>query len=438
MFANLISAGGQLVEISNHFDVTIFLYLAIILAFTKIFGIFARKLGLPQVVGALLAGIIIGPVCLGLVKTDDIVNNKIIEAFAQVGVLLIMFSAGLDTNIKEIKKNGVPSLVITTLGVVVPLLFGFLVGWGVDKQFGALTTSDEILHCMFYGILLTATSVGITVEVLKEMGKLKGKVGSSILSAAILDDIIGIVILSVAISLKGGSSGGDSDVMVTLLKVLFFFVFAGVAGVGAHYLFKWLGGHFPVTRRLPIFGIVICFFFSWAAEAWFGVASITGAFVAGIVMSNMSATNYVEKKIDTGAYLFFSPVFFANIGITMKFDNFDAGMIGLTVAFVIAGLLSKVVGCGLGALMCKFTPKESLRVGFGMMARGEVVLIVAQKGIAGGIMGESVMFPVLMLIVFSSFLTPVILKLLYKKESKSPLEFDGIEPPPYTEAEELI
>ena len=437
MFTNLLSS-----TVATGFDFTIFLFLAIILISTKVGGIICRKFGLPQVVGALLAGIIIGPVCLGLVSFDGDgdVNFKILEAMAQIGVLLIMFSAGLDTNLKEIKKNGIPSLVITSLGVIVPLAFGFLVSWGFDMKFAPITNMDDFLHVFFFGIMLTATSVGITVEVLKELGKLKGKVGSSVLSAAILDDIIGIVILSVAISVKDSSSGaaGGTSIGETILLVLLFFVFSGIVGGLIHYSFKWLSGHFPVTRRLSIFGLVMCFLFSWAAEHFFGVASITGAFVAGVVMSNLKGTHYVEKKVDTISYMLFGPIFFANIGLTMNFDEFDVAILGFTAVFVIIGLLSKVIGCGLGAYMCKFSPKDSVRVGFGMMARGEVVLIIAQRGIAAGIISSAYMFPVIILIVVSSFLTPVALKMLYKKDNETPLFMEGIEPPEYNGAPQTI
>lgn len=431
MFNNLLSVSILLEH--NNFVVTLFLYLGIILATTKVFGIICRKLGLPQVVGALIAGMLLGPIS-GFIKPGADPNVDIaLKAMSQIGVLMIMFSAGLDTNIKEIKKNGLPSLVITLLGVVVPLLFGFLVGWGVDKKFAPLKTQEEIMHCLFFGIMLTATSVGITVEVLKELGKLKGKVGSSILSAAILDDIIGILILSISISLSGGKEAGGVSVTETVVRVILFFVFAGIAGVGAHYLLKWLSKHFPVTRRLPIFGLVVCLLFAWASEAIFGVASITGAFVAGVVMSNMTSTQYIEKKIDISSYMFFGPIFFANIGIGIDFSTFNLQLLGFGAAFVVFGLLAKILGCGAGALMCKYSFKDSVRVGFGMMARGEVVLIVAQRGIEAGIIDGKFMFPVVMLIIISSFLTPICLKLLYRKDDENPVELDGIEPPPYVE-----
>lgn len=432
MFKNLLAFNG--IIINHEFVITLFLYLGVILLTTKILGIICRKLGLPQVVGALLAGMFLGPIT-GFIKVG--VNPEIdivLKALSQIGVLMIMFSSGLDTNIKEIKKNGLPSIVITLLGVLVPLLFGFLVGWGIDKQFKPFNSKADIMHSLFFGIMLTATSVGITVEVLKELGKLKGKVGSSILSAAILDDIIGILILSIVISLNGSGSGeGSVSIAETVIRVLLFFVFAVGAGVLCHYLIKWMSKKFPVSRRIPIFGLVICLIFAWASEALFGVAAITGAFVAGVVMSNMTSTQYIEKKIDTNSYMFFGPIFFANIGLGMNFSDFSPELIGFACAFVVFGLLSKIIGCGAGALMCKYSFKDSVRVGFGMMARGEVVLIVANKGIDAGIIDSRYMFPVVLLIIVSSFLTPICLKLLYRKDDATPLELDGIEPPPYEE-----
>lgn len=432
MFKNLLAFNG--IIINHEFVITLFLYLGVILLTTKILGIICRKLGLPQVVGALLAGMFLGPIT-GFIKVG--VSSEIdivLKALSQIGVLMIMFSSGLDTNIKEIKKNGLPSIVITLLGVIVPLLFGFLVGWGIDKQFKPFNSQADIMHSLFFGIMLTATSVGITVEVLKELGKLKGKVGSSILSAAILDDIIGILILSIVISLNGSGSGeGSVSIAETVIRVLLFFVFAIGAGVLCHYLIKWMSKKFPVSRRIPIFGLVICLIFAWASEALFGVAAITGAFVAGVVMSNMTSTQYIEKKIDTNSYMFFGPIFFANIGLGMNFNDFSPELIGFACAFVVFGLLSKIIGCGTGALMCKYSFKDSVRVGFGMMARGEVVLIVANKGIDAGIIDSRYMFPVVLLIIVSSFLTPICLKLLYRKDDATPLELDGIEPPPYEE-----
>lgn len=403
----------------------IFLYLAVILFSTKFLGIICKKIGLPQVVGALIAGILIGPLCIGVVKAND----PILKAMGSIGVVLLMFSAGLDTNMKEIKRNGVPSIVITILGVVVPLAGGFIVAWAF-QGFNKLDTTQSLLHCLFFGIMLTATSVGITVEVLRELGKLKGKVGASILSAAILDDIIGIVILSVAI----GVNNGNVNVGAIFLKILGFFAVCGVLGVIFHYAFKWLSKKFPVTRRLPIFGLVVCFLFAYLAELpIFGIADITGAFIAGMVMSNMQQTEYVEKKININSYMIFSPIFFANIGINMSFEGFTWSIAGFSFALVAVGLLSKIIGCGAGAKLCGYSWSESAKVGFGMMARGEVVLIIAQKGIDNGIIDAMYMPAVILLIIISSLMTPICLKLLYRKNNTTPLELEGDEPPEFGE-----
>lgn len=396
------------------FDYRIFLTLAIILITTKILGILMRKLGLPQVVGAILTGLLLGPF---LLRDHAILTTSTeLKVIAEIGVILIMFSAGLDTNLKEIKQNGVPSIVITLLGVIVPLGLGYVIA-GLFFGFGA----EHTLKNLFVGVILTATSVGITVEVLKEMGKLKGKVGVSILSAAILDDIIGIIILTVIIGIGGQSNGSGEGVnyLEIFLKTAGFFVFAIVVGIMCHYVFKWMGKKFPNKRRVPIISLAICFAFAFIAEAVFGIADITGAYMAGIMLSNMKETQYVERKVDINSYMLFSPVFFCNIGLSATSEGlFDPAVIGFAVVFVIAGLLAKFLGCGAGAKMCKYTWRESAQVGLGMMARGEVCLIVASKGIAAGLLEQQYLTAAILLVVVSSLLTPILLKVAYKQSKK--------------------
>lgn len=403
-------------------ELSLFFYLAIILLSTKFFGIVFRKLGMPQVVGALVAGIVVGPVMLNLIPAND----PVITALAQIGVVLLMFSAGLETNIKDIKATGIASIIITLLGVIVPFAGGFLLAWAF-QGFSAINSSNY-LEFIFFGVLLTATSVGITVEALKEMGKLKGKVGTSILSAAVLDDILGIIILAVVIGLKTGESG----IGELFLKMFIFFVGAAILGVGIHYLFKWMFRRYPVTRRLPIFSLAICFLFAWTAEEM-GIADITGAFIAGMVLSNMNQTSYVERKIDINSYMLFSPVFFASIGINMNFSGFTWVIFGFSMALVAVGLITKIIGCGLGAKICGYTNKESLRVGYGMMARGEVGLIVAQRGVANNIIQPMYMPAAVLLVIITSLCTPIFLKYSYSKEKKKLLVdlSEGDEPPKY-------
>lgn len=389
------------------FDYRIFLTLAIILFATKFLGILMRRLGLPQVVGAILTGLLLGPFLLG--EHAIITTSTELKVLAEIGVIMIMFSAGLDTNLKEIKQNGKASLIITLLGVFVPLGLGYVVA-GLFFGFG----SEHTLKNVFVGVILTATSVGITVEVLKEMGKLKGKVGVSILSAAILDDIIGIVILTIIIGI--GSGEGNVNYGQLALNVVGFFVFAISVGIICHYLFKWMGKKYPNKRRVPIISLAICFAFAFIAEEAFGIADITGAYMAGIMLSNMQETQYVERKVDINSYMIFSPVFFCNIGLSATLDNFTWSVMGFAVCFVIAGLLAKFIGCGVGAKMCKYTWRESAQVGLGMMARGEVCLIVATKGIDAGLLDPTYLTAAILLVVVSSLLTPILLKLAYKEK----------------------
>ena len=433
MFQCLVGAinWGELLQSAQH--ASIYIYLAAILFATKLFSILFRKLGLPQVVGALVAGIVIGPAFMAMsngafgVPADD----PVIKAIADIGVVLLMFSAGLETNLTEIKKNGVASVVITLLGVIVPFIGGFLVSWGMVGNFGAIT-NDNYVEFLFFGALLTATSVGITVEALKELGKLKGKVGTSILSAAVLDDIIGIIILAVVIGLKP-QDGATQNIGVVLgdlaIKLTIFFAGAIVVGIALHYLFKWLFGHFPVTRRLSVFALAVCFLFAWSAEV-LGIAAITGAFIAGMVLSNMGQTHYVERKIEINSYMIFSPVFFASIGIDMDLSGFNMEVLLFSIVLTFVGLATKVIGCGLGAKICGFTNRESMRVGYGMMARGEVGIIVAKLGKEAGIISAEFMFAAVLLVVVTSIATPLFLKLSYSKEVKPLYDFsDGIEPP---------
>ena len=391
--------------------------LAIILFFTKVFGLLMKKLGMPQVVGALLAGLLIGPAVWGPMtggKFIPVGESVALDVLAELGVILIMFSAGLETDLKELKQNGLKASLIAGFGVLVPLGLGCLIA----MPFFGTGNSHAILSCVFVGVIITATSVSITVETLKELGRLKGKVGTTILSAAIIDDVIGIIVLTFVISLKNPGEGDPWWKVV--LMTLAFFAAAVLLGVGLNYLFKWLSKKYPHRRRLPIFSLVICMVYAYCAEAVFGIADITGAYVAGIVLSNIKETDYIDRKVAVSSYMFFSPIFFASIGIKVSFSGFSLDVLWFALLFVLAGIAGKIVGCGGAARLCKFSNKDSLRVGIGMIARGEVALIVTQKGIAGGLLESKYMAAVILLVVVSSLLAPVFLKLLYRKEPTPP------------------
>lgn len=398
----------------------VLLLLAIILALSKLLVKGCEKLNMPSVVGILLAGVLIG--FIKYIPGQSIIDAVSLEGLgfiSKIGVILIMFNAGLGTDMRNIKAVGAPAVLITIAGVIVPMGLGFVVACLFNGGFNA--PSDVLLDNLFYGTILTATSVSVTVATLKEIGKLNGKAGSTIVTAAILDDIIGVIVLSLVIGMKSGNSGeGVESPLTVLLKTLAFFVFAIVIGFIFMKVFKIIEKKYPHHRMLPVFGVALCFFFAYASEKWFGVADITGAFAAGIVLSTNPESNYIERKSDIMGYMIFTPVFFSNIGITTEFGAIDGSMVAFGICFILAGLVGKVIGCGGAASICKYGVKDSFRVGVGMMARAEVALVCAQKGVENGMISSSIMPFIVLMIIISSFATPIILRKMYRGELETP------------------
>ena len=385
----------------------VFKDLAIILIFAKLFGILARKCKAPQVVGEIIAGLLIGPSVLGLVEQ----TNFLIQ-MAEIGVVLLMFSAGLETNLKDLIKTGPMACLIACAGVFVPLVGGSLLYMGF---YGASPWgSDGFYTAVFIGVIMTATSVSITVQALKELGKLKGKVGTTILSAAIIDDIIGIIVLTFVIGFKSPDSNPGKVVINTIL----FFIFAFIVGFISYKVFKKVDERYPHTRRIPIAGLAYCFALSYIAEHYFGIADITGAYVAGIILCSIRDSDYIAEKMDINSYMLFGPVFFASIGLKTSIENVNAEILLFTVGFVVVALFTKIIGCGLVSRCCGFNNNDSLKIGIGMMTRGEVALIVSQKGLSVGLLSPVYFTSVIFLIVISSVVTPIILKILYAKDKE--------------------
>ncbi len=381
--------------------------LAIIIIAAKLFGILARKCKAPQVVGEIIAGLLIGPSILGLVDQSDFILQM-----AEIGVILLMFSAGLETDLKELMKTGPIAALIACAGVFIPLVLGalyYMVFYGF-----APWGSNEFYEAVFIGTILTATSVSITVQSLKEMGKLKGRVGTTILSAAIIDDVIGIIVLTFVIGFKNPDSKPSTVVVNTIL----FFILAVGVGFISYKIFKWVDKRYPHTRRIPIAGLAYCFIMSYVAEQYFGIADITGAYVAGIILCSINDSEYIERKIDINSYMLFGPVFFASIGLKTDLNDVTGGILLFAVGFVIVGLISKIIGCGLMARICRFKGKDALKIGVGMMTRGEVALIVAQKGLSMNLIDPVYFTAVILLIIVSSISTPIVLKFLYSRDKE--------------------
>ena len=382
------------------------LFLAIIMISTKILGLFTRKIHMPAVVGALVAGVILGPSCLNLITlTGD--TGVFLEQMAELGVILLMFNAGLETDLSELKKNGVASFVTALIGVIVPLIGGFL---GYAFFFHTdFSDYDEVLKAVFVGVVLTATSVSITVETLREMGKLKGKVGTTILGAAVIDDIIGIIVLTIVTSLKDTSVSP----ITVVLKIVLYFVFIAVL-IFVLTKLKVFVEEQDEKRRTAIICVALCFILSYISEEYFGIADITGAYFAGLMLCTMKVGPYVARGCEIPSYLIFSPVFFASVGLKVTLGGMDASIWIFAIILLVIAILSKVVGCGLGAKICGCTGKEAFQVGIGMISRGEVALIVAQKGYASGMLDDVLFAPIVLVVIVTTLITPILLKLVMK------------------------
>lgn len=358
-----------------------------------------------------LAGLLIGPCLLGLVQPSDFLTQM-----AELGVVLLMFSAGLDSDIDEIIKSGPIALLVAMCGVLLPLAAGtalYIVFYGFDGL-----GSDSFYHALFMGCILTATSVSITVQALRELGHLKTRVGTTILSAAIIDDVLGIIVLTVITGFKDAST---SPVKV-LADTGLFFLFSGVIGYLVYQVFERMSLRHPRTKRLTVLGLAFCFLMSYLAEEFFGIADITGAYVAGLVLSNLRDSDDIERRLDVNSYTLFGPLFFASVGISTDISAFDTSILAFSLAFLVVGLLSKIVGCGLMAWICRFKKEDALKIGVGMMNRGEVALIVSQKGLAVGLMNAAYFPAVILLIIVSAVVTPIALKVLYSAYPDAPAE----------------
>jgi Kef-type K+ transport system membrane component KefB len=268
-----------------------------------------------------------------------------------------------------------------------------------------------MLEAVFIGVILTATSVSITVETLRELGKLQGKVGTAIMGAAVIDDILGIVVLTIV------SSFTDPDVQigVVLLKIVLFFVFVAVAGFLCYHLFKRLDSHYQnhMHRRVAIFGLSFALIMSFCAEYFFGVADITGAYFAGLLLCNLPhVRNYISRRVSIVSYMFFSPIFFASVGIKTDLRGLTPSLLIFGLLLLVIAILTKIVGCGLGAKICGFSTHDSVSIGVGMVSRGEVALIVAQKGASCGLVSESMFAPVILVVIVTTLITPILLKLV--------------------------
>lgn len=406
------------IDLTSLHSYSYLLVLAAILLTTKLLGLFSRWVRLPQVLGALVAGVILGPVVNAIVgwSTGDgffsqaAGSDQLFGMLSELGVIVLMFGAGLETDVQEMKKCGKASLIIAVIGVVTPLIFGAAASYFfIDDP----NSQEKLLKSIFIGVVLTATSVSITVETLKELGKLNTPASNAILGAAIIDDVLGIIALTIITSFKSK----DVNIWFVLIKIVLFFIFAAILGFIMLKIYKWMNKHTSRdSRRHVIIAFAYCLVSSFVAEVFFGVADITGAYVAGLVLSMTNRKRYLVNRFSTLSYMLLSPIFFACIGLTIEMPELTVSLLIFAILITIVAVATKLFGCALGGKICGYSTKECFQIGAGMISRGEVALIVAKKGESCGLMDPKLFGPLVIVVVLTTIIAPIILKILFAKD----------------------
>lgn len=369
----------------------------IILLAANIGGIISKKLKQPAVLGQIIAGVILG---MGIME-----KTEFIEDLGEIGVIFLMFIAGLETDVQELKDSGKSSSLIALGGVVFPALFVYG---------GTYLITGDVVSSMFMGVISTATSVSISVQTLRELERLRTRQGITILGAAIIDDIVGIVLLTLVIGIAKPSIGGS--VALVIGKILLFFVITLVLGYVITKLLKVCSHIINFDDKIVTYAVVFCFILAFISEE-LGVAAITGAYFSGVVFSMTEHRHKVSHEINRIATIMFTPVFFVSIGMSVDLGS-AISAIAFGSVFIILAVLGKIVGCGAGALMTGFTKQEALQIGFGMIPRAEVAIIIANLGLKMEVINNEIMASVILMVLVTTLLTPSLLKWAFTEKKK--------------------
>jgi len=386
------------------------LALAVIIVAAKISGYISYSLGQPSVLGEIVVGILLGPSVLDVFHLpyfSDGHLSTMISDLAELGVLLLMFIAGLDLHLKDLAQSSKGAILAGTSGMVFPLLLGMGTGMAFDM---------EISHALFLGLTLSATSVSISAQTLRELNAIRSRVGITMLGAAVIDDILVVLGLSVftALILSDGSAGWGQVAQIAVSMVLFL-IFTSLIGYFLLPKFTRFIDRLPISQGLAAFTFVLILLYGWLAEAWGNMAAITGAFLAGLWLSRSPLRERISSSISVMAYGVFVPIFFINIGLSANLRNVTGGFVWLLVVMTIIAIAGKILGAGLGAKLSGFTNRESLQLGVGMMSRGEVGLIVAAIGSNTGFINQDFFSAVVGVVIITTLLTPPSLRFLFAK-----------------------
>lgn len=388
--------------------------LVIIITAAKLGGLISYKLGQPSVLGELIVGILLGPSIVDFLHLSYFTDQHLPETIAhlaEVGVLLLMFLAGLDLHLNDLIESGKASALAGILGVVVPIGLGILVG---------LMFGSNLRTAIFIGLVLSATSVSISAQTLMELNVLRSRVGVTLLGAAVFDDILVVLGLSIFVALT--QAGGNASLWNILVIISQMLVYLGVALVFGVWLLPKISRKvedLPVSRGLIAFSFVMVLVYAWAAEALGSMAAITGAFLAGLMLARTRVKEQVETGISTIAYAVFVPIFFVNVGLSANVRELTYQSLFLFLGMIMVAIVGKVAGAGLGARIAGFDKLDALKLGVGMMSRGEVGLIVASVGILEGLITPQIFSAIVGVVILTTLLTPPALRGLFSRYSAS-------------------
>lgn len=370
--------------------------LALILLGTQLVGQLCIRAGIPDVIGQIVFGIIVGPAALGWVQPNAMINE-----FQEIGVIILMFIAGLESDLSLLKKYLKPAIVVALLGMLLPVV---IMGVAADIY------GMQWFESLFIGVIFSATSVSISVAVLREYNQLGSKEGATILGAAVADDIGGVIALSLLIGMMNsqGEHAGQQNLPLTLIMQVVFFG-------GTYLLIRWLAPYMMHTsERLEtvaapsVMAMVICLGMAALADA-VHLSGAVGSFFAGIAVANTKKRETVNRSFEPIGYAIFIPIFFVNVGLSMRFDHFFSSL-GFIIMMTILACLTKLFGCGGGAKLMGFSLDSSYIIGSGMIARGEMALITAQVGFQAHLLSEKYYSDIITVIVLATLLAPFILK----------------------------
>ncbi|HTP06715.1 MAG TPA: cation:proton antiporter [Anaerolineae bacterium] len=387
------------------------LALAIIILAAKAGGYVAVRLRQPAVLGELLVGLILGPTVIDLVHLPFVTNPELLQEeisdLASLGVVFLMFMAGLEVELREMLHAGRAAALSGTIGVIVPLFMGAL---------AALPFGYHGADAWFIGIILTATSVSISAQTLLELGVLRTREGLTLLGAAVVDDILVLIVLSIFLAINGA----DESIGLVLIKMIGYLALSGLLGwFVLPRVVTWIDQQ-SISEGLTAIVLFIILVFAWSAEVMGGLAAITGAFIAGVGLGRSLLREKIETKMRPITYGFLVPVFFVSIGLEANVRAITGTLLPFLLVLFIVAIVSKVIGAGLGARMAGLTNAESLRVGVGMISRGEVGLIVAGIGVQQGLISSEVFSVVVVLVLLTTLITPLLLRWVFPKTIAAP------------------